>query len=102
MSLHNFLSDDKYIEYTEKLKEDFSISDSLRENPIFREVCLAGYYLIDQLQELGCPELDIIKLQWHAGKCSFGRDPWEIHQQVIQDFKNDKLEFEPDEDYRVN
>jgi hypothetical protein len=71
---------------------DLSLPESVNI-PIVREVCYAGLWLTGVLRDLHCPEQLIERIQFTAGKVSFGRDPWEIHQYYIDGYKNNKLDF---------
>jgi hypothetical protein len=53
-------------------------------------------YLVEQLMKLECPNELITRIQFTAGKISFGRDPWEVHLKILEDYKNNKLDFDTD------
>jgi hypothetical protein len=80
--------------YQETIQQDPYFPKELLGVPMIMEVCYAGAYLAEKLEQLLCPEELIIRLQFHGGKLSFGRDPWEVHQQLLKDYKNDTLEYE--------
>lgn len=67
----------------------------LAQNPIIREVCYAGQWLADKLEELNCPGHLIGRMMYTAGGLCFGRkDPWEIHQNLLDKYIDGTLEFE--------
>lgn len=66
--------------------------------PELREVCYAGLYLSEQLEDLECPADLIVRIQYTAGVMSFGRDAWEITLMLLDKFKKQELEFEVDVD----
>lgn len=70
----------------------------LYKDPTIREVCYSGLWLCEQLEDLKCPPEYITRIQYTAGRCSFGRDPWEVHQEFLESYKLNKLEFEQDPD----
>lgn len=71
-------------------------------HPILKEVIYAGLWLSDRLIELLCPEDIQVRIQYHAGRVSFGRDPWDVHQEILESYKNNTLIFEPDPDELLN
>lgn len=79
-----------------QLENDLLIPKSIIEVPLLREVCYAGYWLAEQLHELKCPEDLIVRIQHAAGGLSFGRDIWETHQMVLNSFRNDEIQIEPE------
>jgi hypothetical protein len=73
------------------------MDQNLAQNPIIREVCYAGQWLADKLTELNCPDHLIGRVMWTAGRICFGRkDPWAIHQDLLDRFVLGTLEFEMD------
>ena len=93
---NKYISLEKLKKYDLIIDNDSDLSNSLKENPIIREVCRAGQYLFEELCNLQCPESIIVRIQWTAGKLSFGRDPWEIHNMLLEKYKTNTLVFESD------
>ena len=75
-------------------KVDQDLPEVLAQDPIIREVCYAGLWLVEQLMNLNTPTEYIDSLRFAAGQCSFGRDPWEVHQKFLEDYALNKIEFE--------
>jgi hypothetical protein len=94
---HKFLTDDKLAIYNSIIDNDDLIPEAMKKNPIIREVCLAGLYLVEELVILGCPLQLATRIQFTAGKLSFGREPWEVHQSFIDGYQKGELSFEVDE-----
>jgi hypothetical protein len=70
----------------------------MAQNAIIREVCYAGQWMADKLIEMDCPDDLIGRMMFTAGRICFGRkDPWEVHQELHQQFVDGVLEFEEDE-----
>jgi hypothetical protein len=78
------------------IDRDVSLPSELMKNILLREVCYAGQWLNEELMKLGCSEELVIRIIYTAGGLCFGRDPWEVHQQMLDDFKNNKLEYASD------
>jgi hypothetical protein len=97
-----FVTDEDINRWSNNIDQDTSIPASLVSSPIVREVCYAGLWLNEQLQEMNCPDSIIVKLQWTAGKLSFGRDAWEVHQTLLTQYSNNELIFEDDPDAEKN
>ncbi len=94
MARPEFITNEDIARWSEMIDAD--LSPTLAESAIIKEVCYAGLWLAEQLHFLKCQEELIIRIQWTAGKLSFGRDPWEVHQQILDDYINNKLVFEED------
>lgn len=94
MNRPEFVSSEDIDRWSKNIDNDPNILKSIASSPIIREVCYAGLWLSEQLEKLKCPEHLIIRIQHAAGGLSFGRDIWEVHQQVLESYKNNELEFE--------
>jgi hypothetical protein len=105
MSRPEFITHEEIERWSEKIDKDellASLPADFSQSPIIREVCYAGLWLVESLQNLNCPETIIARIQWQAGALSFGRDTWDVHQQILQDYKDNKLIFETDPDEPSN
>lgn len=80
------------------IDNDPNIPEQIAKNEIIREACYAGLWLAEQLVDLKCPQEYIVRIQYTAGQLSFGREPWEVHQLLLQSYKLNDMEFEPDPD----
>ena len=79
-----------------------AVPKELLKLAIIREVCYAGIWLSEKLSELSCPDVLITRIQWTAGKLAYGRDIWKVHQDILEDYKQNKLIFEDDEPSELN
>ena len=105
MSRPENITNEDIIRWEEIMKDDpllKSLPSGLAESPILKEVCYAGLWLSERLMDLSCPLHLSLRVQFHAGKLSFGRDAWEVHQQILQDYIDNKLMFETDPDELLN
>lgn len=82
--------------WNNNIDNDQFISPQLAAIPIIREVCQAGIWLAEQLEKSGCPNILIPRIQWTAGKLSFGRDVWDVHQDILSKYQSNELIFEED------
>ena len=81
--------------WSEKIDNDPLMNTVLAQDPIIREVCYAGQWLVDRLTEIECPDHIIGRLMYTAGRLSFGRkDTWRVHQDLLEKFIDGELEFE--------
>lgn len=94
MSRPNFISNEDIIRWSRSIDLDHSLSAELRKSSIIIEVCFAGLWLTEELFKLNCPDIIVARIQWTAGKLSYGRDPWAIHQQILEEYNNNTLVFE--------
>lgn len=94
MSRPNYISNSDIDRWNQNIENDPQISKAMLNCSIIKEVMYAGLYLIDQLDKLNCPTHQIIQIQFTAGQISFGRDPWDIAQLLLQEYKDGKLIFE--------
>lgn len=96
MSRPDSVTNEDINRWSENIDNDERLPKSLAANPIVREVCYAGLWLCEELEKLGCPGEFITRIQYTAGQCSFGREPWEVHQSFLDAYKNNQLEYEFD------
>lgn len=98
----DFVSHEDILRWDDSIKNDKTISESLLSVTMIKEVCYCGLWLSEELDKLKCPHDIIVRIQWTAGKLSFGRDMWETHQQMLEDYKNNNLIFNDDPDGEIN
>ena len=96
MSRPEFVTAEDIARWSKEIDNDKSLPPNLSKSPVIREVCFAGLWLSEQLDTLGCPESLIVRIQYTAGKVSFGKDAWRIHQQFLDGYKNNTLDFATD------
>lgn len=96
MKRPDFVSSEDLSRWDENISNDPNIPSTLLENAVIKEVCYAGQWLSEQLTKLECPDHLIVRIQHAAGGLSFGRDIWETHQMILESYKNDEMEFEPE------
>lgn len=92
MSKPEFVTDEEIAELDRRI--DAEISDtildvaSLRQNTAAREVMRAGLWLTTELEKLGCNETLAFQFQYTFGQDSFGREPWELAQEMLNSYMN--------------
>ena len=96
MSRPKFVTDEDILRWSEIIDQDPNVPALLVASEVIREVCYAGLWLCEELDKLGCPDEMISRIQYTCGKLSFGRDTWEVHQKVLEEYKNNQLEFAQD------
>jgi hypothetical protein len=94
MSRPEFVTNEDILRWSENIDNDDNIPAVVKDSAIIREVCYAGLWLAEELEKLNCTEDIITRIQFTAGRLSFGRDPWQVHQKMLEDYKNKELEFE--------
>ena len=93
----NSVTNEDLSKWSDTIDSDPLISEGLAQNPIIREVCYAGQWLADRLTEVDCPDHLIGRMMYTAAQMCFGRkDPWEIHQDILNRFIDGTLEFDMD------
>lgn len=102
MSRPNFITNEDILRWTDAIDSDPTIPKEMINSPLIREVCYAGAWLSEELEKLQCPEVILVRIQWTAGKMSYGRDPWEVHQMILEGYKNNTLVFESDDSQVLN
>lgn len=88
------VTNENIMSWSENIDNDPSISIGLAQSTIIREVMYAGLWLAEKLDELYCPPDLISRIQFTAGRLSFGRDPWLEHQKILDMYAAGQLEFE--------
>jgi hypothetical protein len=92
----DFVTNEDIARWSENIDNDPRLSPALKEQAIIREICYAGLWLTEELEKLKCPEEMIVRIQYTAGKLSYGRDIWEVHQMILDGYKLNEIEFEMD------
>ena len=98
----NFVTEEDISRWGANIDNDPGMPKALAAIPLIREVCYAGLWLCDELEKLECPDFLVIRIQDAAGRLSYGRDPWEVSEELLQRYKNDQLIFEEDPDADKN
>ena len=93
MQRPNFISNKDIARWNIELINDPIIPQDLIKSPLIKEVCYAGMWLVEELTKLKCPVETITDLQYSAGKASFGKDVWEIHQKFLAEYNDNKIKF---------
>lgn len=97
MSRPNFVNNEDILRWSEKIDSD--LPSDMADNAIIREVCYAGQWLVEKLFDLKCP-LDIVsRIQYTGGRLSFGKDPWAVHQELLEAYQNNELVFEDEANF---
>lgn len=91
-----FITNEDILRWSENIDNDPLVSKGLAQEPILREVMYAGLWLCESLDKLKCPHDIITRIQFTAGQYSFGRDPWEAHQKILELYNTNQLKFEPE------
>lgn len=94
MKRPDFILNEDIARWASIIDNDSNIPQSLLSQKTLREVCYCGLWLEEKLLDLKCPEILISRILFTAGKMSFGRDPWEIHIKILDDYINNKLDYE--------
>lgn len=92
-----FITDDDIARWSENIDNDDNLPKELLSSLVIREVCYAGLWLGEELEKADCPESVITQIQYTAGKISFGRDIWEVHQNILEQYVAGSLVFEDEE-----
>jgi len=94
MNRPDFITDEDISRWSENIDNDPNLPSYMASEPTIREVCYAGLWLSEKLSELNCPDIFIQRIQYTAGRLSFGRDIWQVHQDILENFKQNKLNYE--------
>ncbi len=94
MKKPDFITEEDINRWNEILDQDTSISVEHKNNLIIREVCYAGMWLFEQLQERQCPDSLSVRIQYSAAKLCPGKDPWSIHQMMLDQYDKNQLTIE--------
>lgn len=96
MKRPEFVTNEDLDRWSESIDNDENIPQEMANQPIIREACYAGLWLCEELDKLECPEEIRDRIQFTAGKLSWGRDIWQVHQDMLENYRTDQLEYEVD------
>lgn len=106
MARPEFITEEEITRWDQEIKEDAAHDEELyhqlSQHPELKETCYAGLYLVEELDKLGCPDELIFRIQFTAGKMSFGKDPWDVSVLILDKYKNNELVFEDEPDQVLN
>ena len=91
-----FVTQNDLDRWNKKIKEDHYLPKGFGDKLEEREVLYAGLWLLEQLQELECPDNEINKLLYVSGKLSYNQDTWEVHQLAYKLYKESLDEITED------
>ena len=98
MSRPDFVTNEDITRWSENIDNDPNLPEALRQQPLLREVLYAGLWLGEQLEKTDLSIENQARLRYTAGQLSFGKDPWQVHQEMWDDYTNNRIEFEIDYD----
>lgn len=96
MNRPEFVTNEDLSRWDEAIDTDPDLPKVLAENPIIREACYAGQWLGEELMKLGCSIEKSVRIVYTAGQLSFGRDTWQVSQDLLEKYKQNALEYAPD------
>jgi hypothetical protein len=88
--------------WDEIIESDEYMPKKFADSPELKEVVFAGIWLAEELIKLDCPDSLLVRIQYTAGMISFGRDPWDISQMLLDGYKKGELDIEPEPGALVN
>lgn len=88
------VSNEDILRWNEIIEQDPNMTFDMADSAILLEVCYAGQWLREELIKLKCDNVLIGRIMYTAGGLSFGRDPWDVHQFVLQAYKDGAIEYE--------
>lgn len=98
----DYVKDEDIARWSKNIESDPNIPPFILQSPVMREVCYAGLYLAEQLDELSCEDSLIAQIQFTAGRMCFGRDPWLVSDYMIKEYKAGNLQFEEEPNSDLN
>jgi hypothetical protein len=93
MSRPESVTNEDLLRWSEKIESD-PMGDAIMQSAIVKEVCFAGFWLSERLKELKCNETLIGRIIYTAGRICFGREPWEVHQNILTEYVDGTLIYE--------
>lgn len=97
----NFIKEEDINRWKENIAND-PFLENVKRSKDLEEVCFATYWLWERLIEEDCPEEIALRIQYTAGSLSFGRDPWEVCQNILEQYDTNQLEFEDEKNAVYN
>ena len=90
----NFITQEDIDRWNKEIDNSPMMNKDLAKSAVIREVCFSGLWLAEKLENLGCPDSLITRIQFSAGKASFGKDSWDVHLKFLEDYENNILDFD--------
>lgn len=89
----DFVTQEDIDRWSENIDNDPNLSDDIRQQTLIREALYAGLWLGEQLAKTDCSIENQVRLRYTAGQLSFGKEPWQVHQEMWDDYINNRIEF---------
>lgn len=89
----SFITNQDLKRWDQIISQDSLLKEEYKRNFQIREYCYAGIWLFEQLMLSSCPVSLAKRIQYFAGKNSINKNPWEIHQESLSNYENDKLDI---------
>lgn len=105
MARPDFITEEDIARWTESVSEEqefIHLTKIMGESKTLLEVCFAGLYLAEQLEKLKVPEELITRIQFTAGRLSFGRDPWKVTMMLLDKYQKNELVLADDSNKELN
>lgn len=98
MSRPEFITEQDLARWLDNINQNSITKSYVAVMPELQEVIYAGLWLAENLALLKCNPVLIARIRYTAGQLSFGKDAWDIHQEMLHAYRNNELEFEIDYD----
>lgn len=98
MNRPDYISPEDVLRWDEMINNDTMVPGTLKDQAMIREIMIAGFWLMEQLETLGCEEHLIVQLQYTLGAKSFGANCWVIAQELLTAYKANELDILVDEE----
>jgi hypothetical protein len=96
MSRPEFITAEDIQRWSDTIDNDKGVPETFKSFDLLREVLYASFWMAENLKKEGCSDELIVRIQYTMGALSFGHDPWQIAQEMLEAYKNNEMEFEID------
>lgn len=96
MNRPDFVTNEDILRWSETLNNEPAHVRQFASFDLLREVLYASFWMAESLKKEGCSDELIVRIQYTMGALSFGHDPWQIAQEMLQAYQNNEMEFEID------
>jgi hypothetical protein len=96
MQRPEFVTTEDIDRWSETVDNDETLPPGFATEPLLREVIYASFWMAENLKKEKCSDELITRMQYTMGSLSFGHDPWEVAQEMLQAYKDNDIEFEVD------
>ena len=93
-----YITPEDIVQWDQFLETDTLTPNYFKKSPELKEIFYAGFWLMQELDELGAEDHIIVQIQYTHGSLSYNNDPWKVAKELLDSYKDGTLTFVDEEE----